>query len=354
MGYTISIAFVAVLFTPAMSVISSAQVLYAAKETSSIVFDSSESGAKSDSAGSETTSSSVAGAGLSEYGLAGSGRASLGEASSGLASGAIENARREPTPDACALPEVTANATRPAWDYAASTTQCGVLETDFGFLAQPMGGGVTQRVVVSSLRYGLTPRLDLRWGLTNHVAQGGGDAGSLKGVGDQWLSGRYRFVEQGKTLPALALIYAAKIPTANPAKGFGTGFVDHQFILIASRDVGKSHFDFNAVGTMAGGAHGFDGATQYGLALTRPLTSRLSGILESYGGPQPGTSDRFGAILAGAVYTLRPALVLDSAYTRTYTAGSPQEQVLFGITYAHQSGIGPVPKSRFLSLALGR
>src|ERR1700691_738222 len=47
--------------------------------------------------------------------------------------------------DLCALAEVTANPTRPAWDYAASTTQCGVAEMDSGWELQPMGAGVSQR-----------------------------------------------------------------------------------------------------------------------------------------------------------------------------------------------------------------
>jgi hypothetical protein len=256
--------------------------------------------------------------------------------------------------DACRKREVAANATRPAWDYAASTTQCGVLEGDFGFLSQPMGGGVSQQMLVSSMRYGLTPKLDLRWGLTNHIFQGGGDSPSVQGSGDQWLGARYRFVEQGRVVPAMALLYTGKIPSANPAKGLGSGFVDHQMVFIASRDLGKSHFDFNTLGTLAGSAQGFDGAAQFGLAVTRPITSKLSGILESYGGPQPGTADRFGAGFLGATYALRPQLVFDTAYTRTYTAGSPRQQVLFGFTYARRSGFAPLPRSAAFARFLGR
>ena len=248
----------------------------------------------------------------------------------------------KPENDPCRQSEVAANATRPAWDYAASTTQCGVIESDFGYLGQPIGGGVGQKMLVSSTRYGLTPKLDLRWGVTDHMWQSGGGTPALAGIGDQWIGGRYRFHEQGKVSPALAFLYSGKIPTANPEKGFGTGYVDHQMILIASRDIGKNHFDFNAVGTLAGGPKGDDGAVQYGLALTRPLNKKLSAILESYGGPQPGTPDRFGAVFVGSTYTVRPQLVLDAAFTETYTAGSPRRQYLFGVTYARRAGFAPV------------
>jgi hypothetical protein len=257
-------------------------------------------------------------------------------------------------PDPCRTGEVAANATRPAWDYAASTTQCGVIESDFGWLGQATGPGVNQQMVVSSIRYGLTPRLDLRWGLTNHIWQNGSGSESLQGTGDQWLGGRYRFQEQGRVIPAIAFLYAGRVPQANPAKGFGSGFADHQFVLIVSRDLGKYHFDFNTVGTLAGGAHGHDGAAQFGLALTRPVTKKLSGILESYGGGQPGTPDRFGAAFAGATFAVRPQLAIDAAYTRTYTAGSPREQVLFGITYARRAGFSPLSRRFAAARVLGR
>jgi len=280
--------------------------------------------------------------------------ASTGGAAPAGAPAAIALARPEATPDPCSQREVAANATRPAWDYAASTTQCGILETDYGFLSQPLGAGVSQQMLVTSMRYGLTPKLDLRWGIANHIWQGGGGTESLQGVGDQWLGARFRFREQGKVSPAMALLYTGKIPVANPAKGLGSGFVDHQFLFIASRDLGKNHFDFNTVGTVAGSSRGHDGAAQFGMALTRPITARLSGILESYGGAQPGNPNRFGAGFFGATYTARPQLVLDAAFTRTYTAGSPRQQVLFGVTYARRAGFSTLPKDWAIARLLGR
>jgi hypothetical protein len=256
--------------------------------------------------------------------------------------------------DLCAFAEVTANPTRPAWDYAASTTQCGVAEMDSGWEMQPMGGGVNQQMLVSSVRYGVTPKLDLRWGITDHMTQSGGGTGSLEGVGDQWLSVRYRFHEQCSRMPAMALLYGAKIPTANPGKGFGTGFVDHQLTFVASRDLGRYHLDFNTVGTVVGEAQGHDGAAQFGLAMTRSVSRRLSLILESYGGPQPGTSDRFGAAFGGATYALRPGVVFDGAYTRTYTAGSPRQQLLCGFTFTLRPGFSPIPRGSSLGRLLGR
>jgi hypothetical protein len=256
--------------------------------------------------------------------------------------------------DPCTQGDVVSSPSRPNWDAGAATTQCGILESDFGWLGQPMGSGIQQRLLMSSVRYGLTPKLDLRWGLINHVSQSGRGSPPLVGVGDQCAEVTYRFVEQSRRMPAMALSYGIKIPVANPAKGFGTGFADYQFVFIASHDLGRNHLDFNTVGTLTGGASGHDGAAQFGLALTRQITGKLSWILESYGGPQPGTADRYGAALSGVSFTLRPWLVLDGAYVKTYTAGAPRQQILFGLTYAMRPAFGTLPRGARVARLLGR
>jgi hypothetical protein len=260
-------------------------------------------------------------------------------------------------PDRPALPEedeVISNPTRPNWDASASTTQPKIMEIDSGWLAQAMGPGVGQEMLMSSIRYGVTANFDLRWGVTGLMSQNDDGPDALQGSGDQWFSARYRVLSQTAKLPSLAFLYAIKVPTANPAKGFGTGFYDHQFTFVASRDLGENHFDFNVVGTVVGESGGHDGSAQFGLALTRPLVKKLSWVLESYGGPQPGTSDRFGAAFIGAAYTLRPTMVVDIAYARTYTAGSPRAQFMFGATYAIRRNALRMPAATAMNRLLRR
>jgi hypothetical protein len=270
------------------------------------------------------------------------------------AASGLERGTQLQRPDPCRSGEIVAGPSRPYWDSGAATTPCGNLETDFGLVLQPMGGGVSQRLVVSSVRYGLTPRLDLRWGVTNHIAQSGAEMEPVEGLGDASVSATYRFHEQGRWSPAMALSYGVVLPEADPEKEFGSGFVDHQFLFIASRDLGSVHVDFNAVGALDGEEQGHDGAVQFGLALTRPVTRRLSWILESYGGPQPGTTDRFGAVLTGGSFIVRPWLVVDGAYSRTYTAGSPRQQILFGITWARRIRFGAIGRGSKIGRLLGR
>lgn len=250
----------------------------------------------------------------------------------------------------CHLAELAASPSRPNWTGGAATTQCGNLETDYGWLWQDMGGGVRQTMVPLSLRYGLTPRLDMRWGLPSHVAQRGGGSRALEGVSDEWLSAQYRFLEEGARVPALAVSYGFKIPSANSAKGFGTGYVDHEINLIASRDVRWAHFDFNAVETLAGGPHGYEGATQVGLALSAAATKKLTWIVESDGGPQAGMPGSFGQALGGAQWSLRPWLVVDAAYARAYTAGQPRQQFTIGWTYSSRPGLLAAGRAQALRL----
>ena len=252
------------------------------------------------------------------------------------------------------MTEISASPSRPTWTGGASTSDRGEVESDFGWQWQSMGMAVQQWILPSSVRYGLTSKVELRWGLPAHMVQHGGGTAPLTGISDQSLSALYRFREQGKWLPALALNYGIKIPIANPAKGFGSGYADHQLVFIASRDIGRVHLDFNTVGTIAGSPDGHDGAAQYGLALSLPVSRRFTWLLDCYGGPTPGTTDRYGAALTGGTWALRPWLVLDTAYTRTYTAGAPRQQFTIGITHAMRPGLASAFKGSRVGRLLGQ
>ena len=186
------------------------------------------------------------------------------------------------------------------------------------------------------------------------IEQRGTGGPSLRGVSDQSFSATYRFREQARRGPALAFGYGVKQPYANPAKGFGTGFFDHQLAFIASRDFGRAHIDFNVVGTIAGCTSGKDGATFLGMVLSLPVTRNLTWLVESAGGSQPGTADRYGSALSGGSWAVRPWLVADAAYTRAYTAGAPRSQITLGITYAVRPVSAPMARSSRLARWLGR
>jgi hypothetical protein len=272
----------------------------------------------------------------------------------GISASAIELGSAARLPDPCFLPEITASPSRPTWTGGAATTQCGVMESDFGWQWQPMGYGASQTVLASSMRYGLSPRMDMRWGLPAHITQGGDDSPLLKGISDQSFSVLYRFHDQSARTPALGLSYGVKIPSANPGKGFGSGYTDHQVALITSRDFGRVHADFNAVGIVAGAEERHDGALQCGLALSMSVTRSITWLVDSFGGTQPGTLDRFGTALTGISWSLRPRLVVDASYAQAYTAGAPRQQVAAGFTYSMRPGLGLIPLGSRLGRLVGR
>lgn len=265
---------------------------------------------------------------------------------------------REPGPplknaDACRDSELQPNSMSPTWNIQASTVQCGALETDNLATLQPLGGGVTQSSLGTTAKYGLAPRLEIRWGLPGRMYQGGRGTPRLAGTTDQWLAALYRFHDQAGWTPDLALDYAFKLPTANPAKGFGSGYADHLLTFIASRDLGPNHIDFNLVGTLAGGPRGHDGAAQFGMGFSRTFAHNLMGTLEAFGGPQPGTPDRYGAIFLGGSWGLKPSLALNGGCIRSYTAGSPRAQYMLGFIYTMRPGFA-LPAQKRLGRIFGR
>ena len=250
--------------------------------------------------------------------------------------------------DGCSATEIEPNSMSPTWDTQAGTTPCGALETDNLLVRQPLGSGVWQETMTTTLKYGLAPRLEVRWVPPGRVSQAGEGTSRLAGTTDQWLGALYRFHDQGRRAPDLAFDYAFKIPTSNPAKGFGSGYADHQLTFIASRDLGPNHLDLNVVGTIAGAAAGSDGAAQFGMAVTRSFSARLMGTIEAFGGPQPGTSDRYGAVLAGGAWGIRPWLALNGGMICAYTAGSPRQQYLIGFIYSMRPGFPTLKESRLM------
>ena len=94
------------------------------------------------------------------------------------------------------------------------------------------------------------------------------------------------------------------------------------------------------MGTIADEPYGHDGAAQYGLALSLPLTKRLTSGSGQLRGPQPGTPDKYGAVLSDEnVGFASVASIVDAACTRAYTVGTPRQEITAGITYSIKPGI---------------
>jgi len=244
-------------------------------------------------------------------------------------------------PDPCAAPELQPNSMSPTWNIQAVTVQCRALEIDNLAVLAPLDDGGSQWTLATTAKYGLTPRLQLRWGMPGRISQHATGTTPVSGATDQAVGLLYHFHDQASWIPDLAIDYGFKIPTANPAKAFGSGYADHVLTFVASRDLGPNHIDFNLAGTLAGAPNGFDRALQSGIGFSRTFAHNVMGTIEAFGGSQPGTGDRLGAMLLGGSWGIRPWLALNGASIRSCTARSPRRQFMLGFIYTLRPGLRP-------------
>lgn len=130
--------------------------------------------------------------------------------------------------------------------------------------------------------------------------------------------------------------YAVKIPSASTDAGLGSGYVDHEFTFLASKDLVTFHFDFNASQFLIGRSlGGFDQNRQFNLAFSHVIYGKLEFNGEIYGSTELNeTQPGFGSSLWALGYTVRPRLVIDGGFEAGLTAGGPREHAFGGATYS--------------------
>jgi hypothetical protein len=244
-------------------------------------------------------------------------------------------AQQEEAPAGCNSTEITATPSRPTVTNSTTTTQCGVVEADYGLTSLVPGNGTHHEVWGGSLRYGITPRVDFRWGSDSmHSYYGGGN--HWMGTGDNWLSGRVGLTTEKQTWASTAFMYTIKLPSASVADGFGSGFVDHAFTFIASKEIRAWHFDFNTIELLGGRqAPGYETNTTLALAAAHPLKGKWGMVYEAWGQTKLNEeAPAFAANLVGVTYTLSHRAVLDAAVDLGVTPDAPRARLLIGATYS--------------------
>lgn len=224
---------------------------------------------------------------------------------------------------------------RPTVTNSASTTDCGVIEADYGatLLAWPDSH---QQVLTGSVRVGITDKLDVRWAADSFNRLNPSDGVASSGVGDQNVTVRYRFMEASAKKPALAFSYTIKVPSASPEKNLGTGLADQQWTLLASKDLRKAHLDVN-LGAESLGVQGssHDYAGTWSAALSYAFTSRFSPVAEMYSTTSlNGPNSNLVSTLWGASYKVSPRVYLDCAADLGLTSGAAKHRFIMGVTYA--------------------
>jgi hypothetical protein len=220
--------------------------------------------------------------------------------------------------------ELIAVPNRPTVSTPAQPVQLGVLETEWG-----VDAAASQQDINGLLKFGVSKNFELR--VTNNPFLA--DSGT-HGFGDAGVGFKYRFTQDSGHLPSIALMYMAKLPTAGDV--LGSGQLDHALTFLVSKDLGKHHFDFNAVVNLLGRPQGgFDYDCLNALAWSHPLrwkwgaTAELSGVT-SPNAFTPGSAQ----FLAAATYTVRPRLVLDFGMAARITGDIPDATFIAGFTYS--------------------
>jgi hypothetical protein len=222
--------------------------------------------------------------------------------------------------------EITAVPNRPTVSTPAQTVQPGVLETEWG-----VDASASERDINGLMKFGASKNFELR--LTNDpfifTAGSGAD-----GVGDTAVGFKYRFTQDSGHQPSIAFMYTAKLPTAGDV--LGSGEVDHVLTFLVSKDLSKHHFDFNSVVNLLGRPQGgFDHDFQNELAWSHPVRGKWGVTAELSGANSPNAFTPASAqILASAIYTVRPRLVLDCGMAARITGDIPHASLVAGFTYS--------------------
>jgi hypothetical protein len=240
------------------------------------------------------------------------------------------------TEASCVNAAVVSVPSRPTVTTATDTTQCGVVEIEYGLERQWPGGGANRDDLSGGLRFGLTPKLDFHWSSGDFVHLMNGD-GDRTGYGDNWLGLRYRVLEQTKHRPSLGLAYQAKVPSAAVNKGLGSGQVDHAPSFLVSKDIHPVHLDFNVMPLFAGRqlGSGFDRNVGFALSAAGPLARRFGIVGEGYGYTALNLDNpAFGSTMLAFTFQAQSRLILDAGLDIGVTPGAPRKRVFVGVTYA--------------------
>ena len=223
---------------------------------------------------------------------------------------------------------------RPTVSNPAEFQRPGVLQLEFGYSANFHAPGVsTEQDLPLALRFAVSRRLLLEFDGDSPSSQTV-DGARTTGVGDTQLGVQVVLRHENESRPGVALAYYIKLPSANSAKGLGTGRVDHNLIAFVSKKIGGTTVDLNATYLLAGritdGGHAASG--QGALAASHDVTRRV-GIQAEISGfsrndAQPGAMFALGA----ATYQLNRRLVLDCGVRFGLSHDAPRNGFFAGMT----------------------
>lgn len=223
---------------------------------------------------------------------------------------------------------------RPTVSNPAEFQKPGVLQLEFGFNANFKAPGASaEEDFPLGLRFAVSRRVLLEFDGDSPLSQSTSGIRTT-GTGDSQLGIQFVVLPEEQTRPGFALAYYVKLPTANSAKGLGSGRADHNFVVLVSKTIGKTTFDFNGSWLLAGRTSnsGHSASAQAAFAASHSLAKRwaIQGELSGFGrnDQQPGALFLLGAL----TYQVNRRLVLDGGARAGLTNDTPAVGVFAGLT----------------------
>jgi Putative MetA-pathway of phenol degradation len=225
---------------------------------------------------------------------------------------------------------------RPTVSNPAEFQRPGVLQMQYGYSRNLHIPGT--RAVQDNpftLRFAASRRILFEFDLDAYTSQTPDDGMKVSSVGDSQFGIQSVLRHESDSGPGIAVSYFIKAPTASSSKGLGTGRVDHSFLFLMSRTLGRFTLDFNAVYLLAGRTSdsGYSSSGQGALAVSYALTKRLvlQGEISGFGrnDAQPGAMFVLGAVS----YQVNKRLVLDAGVRFGLSQYAPSSGFIGGLTW---------------------
>ncbi|HEY6244649.1 MAG TPA: transporter [Pyrinomonadaceae bacterium] len=235
---------------------------------------------------------------------------------------------------------------RPTVSNPAEFQKPGVLQLEAGYNANFRAPGThVQQDMPLALRFAVSRRVLLEFDGDSPSSQS--DEGvRTTGAGDSQLGIQVVLHHENEKRPGFSVAYYIKLPTADSAKGLGTGRVDHNFIALVSKKIHGTTVDFNAIYLVSGrttdNGHASSGQAAFAASHNVRKRAGIQGELSGYS----RNDEQSGALFALAAFTyqIKPRLVIDTGLRSGLTHDAPRVGFFAGLTlgirdfYKHHHG----------------
>jgi hypothetical protein len=232
---------------------------------------------------------------------------------------------------------VAASPSQPTITDSPDTIATGIAQLEYGWQRAWLGGGEQASGSGVLYKMGVFCNFEFRTYFTPWESASGPGQPGVSGIGDTWITGQYRFHRQTGNLPALAVHYTLKQPTADSRDGFGSGQRDHIIAMSAGKDFRGTSYNFETKYMLFGQPNHqvFTRYHEYSLNATHALIPHFALTGEIYADTRSSANDP-GLVsnLWSMGYSPNPRLVFDAGMDFGLTHGAPNKRVFAGVTYA--------------------